>query len=153
MNAGKVVWYSLVGLIVAGGSYWAYKRFAKPSGGKGKKDPAETSGAGDIQSPAATVDPSTLESVIQNFRAATPINTAVEVYTDKVIARMKVDGKWYAGQYKKQNKGFSIYGPSGSLVSSGLWSNGGKTITLSNQRVIAEQYVWTALTRSIEATK
>jgi hypothetical protein len=88
---------------------------------------------------------SELEQVAKNLGAS------AEIYTDKVIARVTVNGKGYAGQFNDKYKSFLLFGKGGALLKKGTWSDGGKKIVLSNGRIISSGSVWSNIRATVTA--
>lgn len=98
--------------------------------------------------PKTALDGTPLEQVIKNLgKGVYPI----EVFTDRVIATIKTtdDNKVYQGVFYSNGRYF-LYS-NGKQLQNGNWTNGGKTITLSNKRIISSGSVWANIRTSVGA--
>lgn len=92
--------------------------------------------------PKTALDGTPLEQVLRNLGTG-----AIEIYTDRVVATVKVLGKLYQGMFYTNGRYFLFN--NGKAVRNGKWSDGGKTITLSNNRIISSGSVWNNIKSSV----
>ena len=92
--------------------------------------------------PKTALDGTPLEQVLRNLGTG-----AIQIYTDRVVATVKVLGKLYQGMFYTNGRYFLFN--NGKAVRNGKWSDGGKTITLSNNRIISSGSVWNNIKSSV----
>lgn len=98
--------------------------------------------------PKTALDGTPLEQVIKNLgKGVYPI----QVFTDRVTATIKTtdDNKVYQGVFYSNGRYFLFR--NGKSLQNGYWSDGGKTITLSNKRIISSGSVWANIRTSVGA--
>jgi hypothetical protein len=88
------------------------------------------------------LDGTPLEQVLKNLGTG-----AIQTYTDRVVATVKVSGKLYQGMFYTNGRYFLFN--NGKVVKNGKWSDGGKTITLSNNKIISSGSVWNNIKSSV----